>query len=170
MEGLAMELTHDDVVRILKLIDEAPVGRFSLHVGDLKLEVVKGSTQPATSEASASPPAGVDAGAAQHGPTEPVARENPGRLEPTVAAVADENLLPITAPLLGIFYRRPEPGAPPYVEEGSIVDEDTTVALIEVMKLFNPVKAGMRGRIHKICVDNGSLVEYGQPLFLVKAE
>jgi biotin carboxyl carrier protein len=49
------------------------------------------------------------------------------------------------------------------------VEEDTTVALIEVMKLFNPVQAGLRGRIHKICVDNGSLVEYGQPLFLVKA-
>jgi len=51
---------------------------------------------------------------------------------------------------------------PPYVEEGSPVEEDTTVALIEVMKLFNPVKAGVKGRIARICVENNALVEYEQ--------
>lgn len=76
----------------------------------------------------------------------------------------------IKAPLLGIFYRRPQPGSPPYVEVGSLVDENTTVALMEVMKLFNPVRAGVMGRIHKICIEDGELVEYNQVLFLLKPE
>ena len=86
------------------------------------------------------------------------------------AAGADENLLAIKAPLLGIFYRRPQPGSPPYVEVGSLVDENTTVALMEVMKLFNPVRAGVMGRIHKICIEDGEPVEYNQVLFLLKPE
>jgi acetyl-CoA carboxylase biotin carboxyl carrier protein len=83
---------------------------------------------------------------------------------------AHEGLLKITAPLLGTFYRRPQPGAPLYVEEGARVDEDTTVALIEVMKLFNPVKAGVKGTIERICAQNNDLVEYGQVLFLVRPD
>ena len=96
--------------------------------------------------------------------------EKTDRVETKPAAGADENLLAIKAPLLGIFYRRPQPGSPPYVEVGSLVDENTTVALMEVMKLFNPVRAGVMGRIHKICIEDGELVEYNQVLFLLKPE
>lgn len=84
------------------------------------------------------------------------------------AAADEEGLEAINAPVLGLFYRRPEPSAPVYVEEGSLIDEDTTVALIEVMKMFSPVKAGIKGRIRRICVENGALVEFGQPLFLIE--
>ena len=165
-----MELTQDDVIHILKLINEAPVGRFRLQVGDLKLEVVKGTARDEISEARTSPPAVVRIDEADRAEAVPATREEPDRAESAVVDVAEENLLSIKAPLLGIFYRQSQPGAPPYVEEGSVVEEDATVALIEVMKLFNPVKAGVRGRIHRICVENGTLVEYGQVLFLVKAE
>ena len=163
-----MELTQDDVIRILKLIDESPMGRVSLQVGDLKLEVEKGTGPGSASAISARAmrPA-VAAGTPQPARLEPGVEE---KAEPKQVAGADENLLPIKAPLLGIFYRRSQPGVPPYVEEGSLVDENTTVALIEVMKLFNPVKAGVRGRIHKICAENNALVEYDKVLFLVKPE
>ncbi|TAK36156.1 MAG: acetyl-CoA carboxylase, biotin carboxyl carrier protein, partial [Lysobacteraceae bacterium] len=66
--------------------------------------------------------------------------------------------------------RRPAPGAPPFVEEGSLVEENTTIALIEVMKLFTPIKAGVKGRIRRICAENNDLVEYDQVLFLVEPE
>ena len=163
-----MELTQDDVIRILKLIDESPMGRVSLQVGDFKLEVEKGTGTGSASAISAR--ASRPAAAAE---TPQPARLESGvqaKTEPKQAPGADEGLLTIKAPLLGIFYRRSQPGSPPYVEEGSPVDEDTTVALIEVMKLFNPVKAGVKGRIVRICVENNDLVEFDQVLFLVKPE
>ena len=163
-----MELTQDDVIRILELIDESPMGRVSLQVGDFKLEVEKGTGTGSASAISAR--ASRPAAAAE---TPQPARLESGvqaKTEPKQAPGADANLLAIKAPLLGIFYRRSQPGVPPYVEEGSPVDEDTTVALIEVMKLFNPVKAGVEGRIVRICVENNDLVEFDQVLFLVKPE
>ncbi len=165
-----MELTQDDVIHILKLIDEAPMGRFSLQVGDLKLEVAKGS---------ADRPLGLPRiASAPQLASEPVtvAVEKPAATSTTVStssgssAPAKEGLVVIKAPLLGIFYLRPQPGAPLYVEVGTSVEESTTVALIEVMKLFNPVIAGVRGRIVRVCVENGSLVEHGQDLFHVEPE
>ena len=84
------------------------------------------------------------------------------------AAAIPEGLLPITAPLLGTFYVAPEPGAPPFVKVDAVVTEDTTVGLIEVMKVFNSVRAGVKGTVVEIVAQNGQFVEYGQTLFLVK--
>lgn len=156
-----MALTQDDVLNILKLVDEAPIGRFSLQIGDVKLELVKGNAPPA---GSASAPAVVASVATSPVPAVAASVAAPA---PTVAVTPSQGPT-IKAPLLGIFYRRPEPGAAPYVEEGALVDEDTTVALIEVMKLFNPVKAGIKGRIRRVCVENGALVEYQQDLFEIE--
>ena len=69
--------------------------------------------------------------------------------------------------MLGTFYKAPKPGEPPFVEVGTVVDEDTTVCIIEVMKLFSTIKAEKRGRIARVCVDDGELVEYRQVLFML---
>ncbi len=82
--------------------------------------------------------------------------------------VAADGLLTIAAPILGTFYRAQAPGAPPYVEVGSHVDADTVVGLIEVMKMMNPVPAGLVGTIVEVCADNAAAVEYGAPLFHVE--
>ena len=84
-----------------------------------------------------------------------------------VVAEAD-GLKPILAPMLGTFYRAPKPDAPPFVEEGRFVTEEDVVCIIEVMKLFNTVKAGVRGRIAKVCAENAQMVEYKQVLFLIE--
>ena len=76
--------------------------------------------------------------------------------------------LDVVAPLRGRFYARPEPGAPPFVSVGSEVTEDTTVGLIEVMKTFNAVRAGIGGVVTEICVQDAQLVEYGEVLFHVR--
>lgn len=158
-----MQLTQDDVISILKLIDQAPLGRFSLQTGDFKLEFAKGVAAAPAPAASPVPPSGPTAAPIPAPPAAAVPSPTP-----PPSAAAEPGLQAISAPLLGLFYRRADPSSPPYVEEGSIVDEDTTVALIEVMKLFNPVKAGVKGRIRRICVENAQLVEYGQELFLVE--
>ena len=79
-----------------------------------------------------------------------------------------EGLVAVVAPLFGIFYRRPAPDEPPFVEPGTTVDPDTTVAIVEVMKLMNQVTAGTNGTVVAACVEDGSVVEEGQPLFLVR--
>jgi len=76
----------------------------------------------------------------------------------------------ITAPLVGVFYRSPAPGAPPFVEEGDLVEPGQTVCIIEAMKLMNEIKSHVRGRVKKILVENGQAVEFGQKLFLIDTE
>lgn len=88
---------------------------------------------------------------------------------PSAAAhVADDGLEAIIAPLPGTFYRAPQPGAPPFVEIGDRVDADTVVAIIETMKLMNPVHAGVDGEIVEIIPDNAEPVEPHAILMKVK--
>ena len=74
------------------------------------------------------------------------------------------------APLLGTFYRAPKPGAPPFVEAGARVEANTIVGIIEVMKLMNTVRAGVRGVVREIRARDGVLVEYGETLLTVEQE
>lgn len=70
--------------------------------------------------------------------------------------------------MLGIFYSAPKPGSPPFVKLGDFVKKDDPVRIIEVMKVFSTVKAGVQGRITKICAENAQMVEFKQTLFLVE--
>lgn len=89
-----------------------------------------------------------------------------------VAAVAVEigdGLVAVHPPLPGTFYRSPQPGAPPFVEPGDAVGPDTVVAIIETMKLMNPVHAGAAGTVEAILVDNAQPVEAGAVLMTIRA-
>lgn len=83
-------------------------------------------------------------------------------------ADADAGLHKITSPIVGTFYRSPGPDKDPYVSEGSSVSAESTVCIVEAMKLMNEIQAEVSGTIVKIYVENGQPVEYGQPLFGVK--
>ena len=162
-----MELSEDDVLHILKLIDESKFDYFQLEVGDLKITVSKGDPLPIqgaapTSVAAAPNPVPVTA---PQPSAPPVAA--PVASAPKPAAIPAGHLA-ITAPLLGTFYVAPEPGAPPFVQVGQQVTEDTTVGLIEVMKVFNSVRAAVKGTIVEVVAQNGSFVEFGQTLYIVK--
>ncbi|MHD0369980.1 acetyl-CoA carboxylase biotin carboxyl carrier protein [Mammaliicoccus sciuri] len=76
--------------------------------------------------------------------------------------------LTINAPMVGTFYKSPSPDEGPYVQVGSRVEADTTVCILEAMKLFNEIQAEVFGEITEILVEDGQMVEYGQPLFKVK--
>lgn len=165
-----MELSEDDVLHILKLIDESKFDYFQLEVGELKITVSKGdpipisgTTQPASVSVSPSP-APAHAAAPKAAPAAAAATAAPS----TKPAAIPEGMLPITAPLLGTFYVAPEPGAPPFVKVGQQITEDTTVGLIEVMKVFNSVRAAVKGTVVEVVAQNGQFVEFGQALFIVK--
>jgi acetyl-CoA carboxylase biotin carboxyl carrier protein len=160
-----MELSEDDVLHILKLIDESKFDYFQLEVGELKITVSKGDPIPLAGAApqpvavnAAPTPAPALAAKPAAAPAAPAAKP----------AAIPEGMLPITAPLLGTFYVAPEPGAPPFVKVGQQITEDTTVGLIEVMKVFNSVRATVKGTIVEVVAQNGQFVEFGQPLFIVK--
>ena len=74
----------------------------------------------------------------------------------------------VPSPMLGTFYRAEAPGAPPFVEVGATVGPDSTVCIIEVMKMMNSVAAGVSGTVIEVCAENGELVEYGEPLLRVR--
>ncbi|RLL48114.1 acetyl-CoA carboxylase biotin carboxyl carrier protein [Oceanobacillus piezotolerans] len=76
----------------------------------------------------------------------------------------------IVSPMVGTFYSSPTPESDPFVSIGSNVQKDTIVCIVEAMKLFNEIEAEVSGEIVEILVDNGELVEYGQPLFRVKTK
>ena len=79
-----------------------------------------------------------------------------------------ENFHPITSPMVGTFYQSSNPDNPAYVQVGSEVKADTVVCIVEAMKLFNEIEAEVDGEIVEVLVKDGQLVEYGQPLFLVR--
>ena len=160
-------LTEDHVRqlgRIVETLEKSTFDYLQLEVGDLKITVGKGNmtvpepsapaAQPAVSGAPA-PQAAVAAAPAQ---------------QPAPSASAQAGTVEIKSPIMGMFYGQPEPGAAAFVEVGSMVSEDTTVALVEVMKTFNAVSAGVRGKVAEICAQNAQLVEYGQVLFRVVPE
>lgn len=92
---------------------------------------------------------------------------HPGAKAETEAA-ADEDLYKITSPIVGTFYRSPSPDKDPYIKVGDSVSGDTTVCIVEAMKLMNEIQAETSGEVVKIYVENGQPVEYGQPLFGIK--
>jgi acetyl-CoA carboxylase biotin carboxyl carrier protein len=91
------------------------------------------------------------------------------------AALADHALPPlgpgevdVLSPLLGVYYRAPKPGQPPFIEVGQFVEDDTIIGIVEVMKLMNSVRAGASGLITAIHAANAEMVEYEQPLIRIR--
>jgi acetyl-CoA carboxylase biotin carboxyl carrier protein len=85
--------------------------------------------------------------------------------EPVAPVAAPSSLMRIEAPMVGTFYRAPDPGSPPYVEVGDIVVAGQTLCILEAMKLMNEIKAEVEGQVRSILVENAQPVEYGQVLF-----
>jgi acetyl-CoA carboxylase biotin carboxyl carrier protein len=170
-----MTLTQDGVVEILRLIEQSTFDELHLETDELKLVVRKQGCGTAVVEstalsASPAPAPSRASGVSPRRAKQNVAGPGAGKGKKAATAVQREGEIPIKAPLLGTVYRRPAPESPSYVEIGSMVREDDTVCLIEVMKVFTAVKAGVRGRITEVLIETNEMVEYGQPLFMVKPE
>ena len=96
-----------------------------------------------------------------------------GRPEPVAGRPrhsTEEGLVEVKSPLLGVFYRAPKPGEPAFVEVGARVEADTVIGIIEVMKLMNTARAGVRGEVVEIFAVNGEMVEHGEALMLVRPD
>ena len=169
-----MDLNEDDVIQIIRYLDESNFNELRLQFGDLRIVVNRTGPvaplpeldDPFTTGPEAAPPPPPPAIEPPAIADSPSAETAPPAEEPSQGS----QRISITSPMLGTFYRAPAPGEPPFVEVGTVVDEETTVCIIEVMKLFSTIKAEKRGRVSRVSVEDGQLVEYGQVLFLLESE
>jgi acetyl-CoA carboxylase biotin carboxyl carrier protein len=152
-----MTLSDEDVREILRIIDESRLDELRIETEGFSLHVRRGMA--AGAEPPPVPPPG-----APRAPAPPAA---PPVVTPDATPAAD-GALTIESPMLGTFYRAEGPGQEPFVKVGDEVSLDTTVCIIEVMKMMNSVPAGVTGTIVEICPHNAELVEYGAPLFRVE--
>jgi acetyl-CoA carboxylase biotin carboxyl carrier protein len=143
-----------------------------LSVDGARVELTSTGHPPAAAVASPrtvvpGPPVAASPGAGPPSAAPAVAGAPAAASPPSAAPEAAHGLHAVTAPSVGIFYRAPEPGAPPFVEEGQHVDAEDIVCIVEVMKLMNHVKAGASGSVRSVEVENGAMVEHGQTLFTI---
>ena len=150
-----MSLTAKDVAEILRLLEESRFDELQLEMNGVKIQLRRGQEGAAPLQAAGRALRDERAPVAAIAATKPVPANPPGGVA-------------VPAPLLGIFYRAPKPGEPPFVEVGSKVNPDTVIGIIEVMKLMNTVRAGVSGEVLRIDAVNGELVEFGETILFVK--
>lgn len=146
---------------LIDLVAESDISELEVTEGESKVRIVKTTAHSAQNQVVMMPSAGVAAPAAA--PAVAAA--------PLAAAVATPEAVPtghiVKSPMVGTFYRASAPGAPAFVDIGSVVKEGDTLCIIEAMKLLNEIDADASGTIRQILVENGQAVEYGQPLFII---
>ena len=146
-------LTYTELLQILELIKSTShFAEIRLKFGDIEIDLSRSATQPSCSA------------------TASVAQQPPvaaSKARPEPIPVWPVNSILVRSPMVGTFYRAPSPGAPPFVEVGQTIEADTTVCIIEVMKLMNSILAGAQGTITNILAENGELVEHDQILMVI---
>lgn len=167
---------------IIKLIDSSSLDEFVYEADGAKLKLKKNNNNVVAEVAAPKVQTVV-----QQPQPQPQPQAQPVKEEPKVEAkpqeekasapaakadnsvnLDDPTLVKITSPMVGTFYRAPSPDSPPYVQVGDKVEPDTVVCIVEAMKLFNEIEAEVKGEIVAILAENEQLVEFGQPLFLVR--
>jgi len=143
------------VRRLVVLMKEHDLSELEIQQGDTRIQLRRG-TEPVVSVGPpvAAPPVSVAAAPAV---------ETPAKAEPA----SESNFVLIRSPMVGTFYTAPDPESPTYVKVGDHVGPDTTVCIVEAMKVFNQIPAEVSGKIVAVMVDNGETVEFNQPLFKV---
>lgn len=170
------KVTAEEIKNLIQIFDDSEWRELALQVEDFRIFLSRDpdsagapwqSVQPAAAAPVAPAPPAQPASASS-APASVKAAAQPTAAPVSESAPIPDNCVVVKAPNLGIFYRSPKPGSPPYVELGAEVGEETEICLIEVMKLFTPVHAGLRGTIRHVCVEDGDMVEHDQPLFYLE--
>lgn len=164
----------EDIVKIIEALGKTHLTEFHLEEKDFSLKMGKGTvyitpveTQPRVAEGVREPvvekielplPTPAPAPTPTETPQQQVGKDEPKH----------DNLVKVVSPMVGTFYQSPSPDSPSFVKLGDIVSQGDTLCIIEAMKLMNEIESTENGKIVKILVENGELVEYGQTLFLIE--
>jgi acetyl-CoA carboxylase biotin carboxyl carrier protein len=144
----AKKMEIQDIQKVIDLMNENDLSYFLLEQDGVTLKLKKGVEVEAVPAPVAAAPAPAPAA------------------EPAPAAITDKGK-EISSPMVGTFYRAPSPDSDPFVKVGDHVDEETTVCIIEAMKVMNEIKADAKGIIQRIVAEEGKPVQYGEALFII---
>lgn len=150
----------DEVLKLIESLRDTDIQEVEVAEGDRKIRIVRmtpGATAAAVPAPVADPHAQAAAPPAEH------VRKDDGTAES-----ADNTYVEVTSPMVGTFYRSPEPDADPFVQEQDRISTGQQLCIIEAMKLMNPIQSELNGRVMAILVEDAQPVEYGQPLFLIE--
>jgi len=171
--GSAKMLKIQEIRELIKLVDQSNIDEFVYEHDGSKIKMKKKTAEQVVAQQQ---PVSIIQEVQTPKPVQPVAvKQEPVNeqvvQEPVKAAEVETlNLHKIISPMVGTFYQSSSPDADPYVKVGAKVSKDSIVCIVEAMKLFNEIEAEVDGEIVEVLVKDGQLVEYGQPLFLVKPE
>ncbi|MEY4641537.1 MAG: hypothetical protein RLZZ227_1531 [Pseudomonadota bacterium] len=161
-----MNLSHHDIQAILRIIDDSPYDELRLDNAEFSLYLKRTAEGWTQEQRTLKAPAPLSGGGAASGHTP----ELVAALATAEPAATEPGLVDVRAPIVGTFYRSPQPGAAPFIAIGSEVQPDTVIAIIEVMKLMSSIPAMTRGTVREILVTDSQFVEKGQLLMRVKPQ
>jgi len=156
-------LKLEELKELITLIDQSSIDEFDYETEGEKVSLRKNKEVVQVAAAPAPVQAAVSA------PQAPVSAAQPEPAAQAPEAAAKNYDYEITSLMVGTFYSKPNPDSDDFISVGERVEKDTVVCIVEAMKLFNEITADVSGEIVEVLVENGELVEYGQPLFRVKA-
>jgi acetyl-CoA carboxylase biotin carboxyl carrier protein len=167
-----VSLTAAEVAEIMRLIENSSFDELSLELDGVSMTLRRAGAAGGVVQSAGTPGDALRATSAQRSGAAAAQAAAPASVRKgapaAAAAAADPNISDITSPMLGTFYRAPKPGSAPFVEIGADVNEDSVIAIIEVMKLMNTVRAGVKGTITEILPADETLVEFGEVLMRVR--
>lgn len=159
----------DDLVQLIAELDSSDFDNVAVETDGISVRMSRG-TLPEPSPA----PVGLDATGQSPTPAPaPAVAPSPADQDPgpaESAAPSGPRGTPVTSPMVGVFYRSPSPGARPFVTDGDTVTAETTIGIIEVMKLMNPVQAGVSGTVAGFAAEDAQAVEFGEDLLYITPE
>ena len=161
-------MNQKELKELIDFLVERDIAEFELERGDVKVRVKRGAQVQTAASAETAPAISV-----APIPVVPQGLVPPGSAPPAVSppapAPAEEELHVVKSPIVGTFYEAPAPGAPPFVKPGDTVEAGQVLCIIEAMKLMNEIESDVAGDVVKRLASNGQPVEYGQPLFAIRA-
>jgi acetyl-CoA carboxylase biotin carboxyl carrier protein len=151
------KIDYDEITKLVSFLEEKNLTQFELEVEGFKIKIARGAAQP-----SQAGPSAAQAATPQPSPAATTT------LDFARAPESSHNIHYVTSPMVGTFYRAPDPASEPYVEIGEQVKKSQTLCIIEAMKLMNEIESDVEGEVMEILVENGKSVEYGQRLFAIR--
>jgi len=154
---MSSKIDYKEINKLIGLMEKKNLSHFELEVEGFKIKISRNESQTISSKPI------------QSSSLAPVSNETENTLSPEFhTQESEDNLLYITSPMVGTFYRAPAPSSPPFVETGDQVEKNQTLCIIEAMKLMNEIESDIDGTLTKIFIENGKPVEYGQRLFAIQ--
>jgi acetyl-CoA carboxylase biotin carboxyl carrier protein len=163
-------LDLDELKELLQILDEREIVEFELEEEGKKLRIRKASANHAAPAMIATPMVTGTLPMAPLTPPAPAAAPAAAPVPPPAEAPADEGALVVKSPIVGTFYRSPDPNSPSFVDVGDRVKPGQVMCIVEAMKLMNEIEAEVAGEVLKVHPQNGQPVQYGDPLFTIRPD